>query len=174
MTQEEYETLKELMLKDLCARLPYGVIGQCEIDASYDTSFETKPQTHKFDAEVYGLLEEGLLFVTPLIEDQDVQELANEEVADGVDILDFKPYLFPLSSMTEEMIEEFNNLFNSSFQYFNQGVISASRVWDKNEPVFVGELECSKLIDWFNAYHIDYRGLIEKGFAIDATDKNIY
>ena len=41
MTQEEYELLKELLLKDLCARLPYGVIGQCEIDASYDTSFDT-------------------------------------------------------------------------------------------------------------------------------------
>ena len=101
MTQEEYKSLKELLLKDLCARLPYGVIGQCEIDASYDTSFESKPQTHKFDAKVYGLLEEGTLLVTPLIEDQDVQEFANEEVADGVDILDFKPYLFPLSSMPE-------------------------------------------------------------------------
>ena len=76
--------------------------------------------------------------------------------------------------MTEEMIEEFNNLFNGSFQYFNQGVISASRIWDRNEAVFVGELECSKLIDWFNARHIDYRCLIEKGLAIDATGKNIY
>lgn len=169
MTQED----KELLVKDLCARLPYGVVGQCEIDASYDTSFDTIPQTHKFNAVVDGI-KEDLLFVSPMIENQDELEFANEEIANGVDILDFKPYLFPLSSMTEEMIEEFNNLFNSSFQYFNQGVISASRVWDKNEPVFVGELECSKLIDWFNAHHIDYRGLIEKGFAIDATDKNIY
>lgn len=169
MTQEE----KDLLLKDLCARLPYGVVGQCEIDASYDTSFDTIPQTHKFNAVVDGI-KEDLLFVSPMIENQDELEFANEEIANGIDILDFKPYLFPLSSMTEEMIEEFNNLFNSSFQYFNQGVISASRVWDKNEPVFVGELECSKLIDWFNAHHIDYRGLIEKGLAINATDKNIY
>ena len=56
MTPEETQKEKGLLLKDLCARLPYGVIGQCEIDASYDTSFEAKPQTHKFDAEVYGLL----------------------------------------------------------------------------------------------------------------------
>ena len=118
MTQEEYESLKELLLKDLCARLPYGVIGQCEIDASYDTSFETKPQTHKFDAEVYGLLEEGLLFVTPLIEDQDVQELANEEVADGVNILDFKPYYY---YWTCEELEH-----NWAYDYFSPGAVGIS------------------------------------------------
>ena len=46
MTQED----KDLLIKELCARLPYGVIGKCEIDASYDTSFDTIFQTHKFDA----------------------------------------------------------------------------------------------------------------------------
>lgn len=39
MTQKD----KQLLLKDICARLPYGVLGQCEIDASYDTEFETIP-----------------------------------------------------------------------------------------------------------------------------------
>ena len=166
MTQEEYESLKELLLKDLCARLPYGVIGQCEIDASYDTSFETKPQTHKFDAEVYGLLEEGLLLVTPLIEDQDVQELANEEVADGVNILDFKPYLFPLSSMTDEQKGEYNSLCD---------LVPAM------DPPEIGNLmddfelvDNWRSIDYLNANHFDYRGLIEKGLAIDATGLNIY
>ena len=90
MTQEN----KKLLLKDLCARLPYDVIGKCEIDASYDTSFNTIFQTHKFGAVVYGIKEE-LLFVTPLIEDIDEQNFAEEEVANGVFILDFKPYLFP-------------------------------------------------------------------------------
>ena len=144
MTQEEKELLSNDLLKDICARLPYGIIGQCEIDASYDTSFETKPQTHKFNAVVYGLLEEGLLLVTPLIEDQDVQEFANEEVSDGVDILDFKPYLFPLSNMTEEQ---------------------------KKECLKITFIEAT---DWLNANHLDYRGLIEKGLAIDATGLNIY
>ena len=148
MTQEETQVIKELLLKDLCARLPYGVIGQCEIDASYDTPFETKLQTHKFNAEVYGLLEEGLLFVTPLIEDQDVQEFANEEVANGIDILDFKPYLFPLSTIsnrTLEMIDEWSDVKTSY-----------------------------ATMEIFNSRHIDYRGLIEKGLAIDATGLNIY
>ena len=157
MTQEEYESLKELLMKDLCARLPYGVIGQCEIDASYDTSFESKPQTHKFDAEVHGLLEEGLLLVTPLIEDQDVQELANEEVADGVNILDFKPYLFPISSMPEEATREFGKTLDWV----------RTRRYSKSEMTW-------DTFDCVNKHHIDYRGFIEKGLAIDATGLNIY
>ena len=52
MTQEETQANKKLLLKDFCARLPYGVVGQCEIDASYDTPFDTIPQTHKFNAVV--------------------------------------------------------------------------------------------------------------------------
>ena len=143
MTQGEKELLSNDLLKDLCARLPYGVIGQCEIDASYDTPFETIPQIHRFNAVIYGFKEDSL-FVTPLIEDQDVQEFANEEVADGVDILDFKPYLFPLSSMTAE---------------------------EKKECLKITFVEAT---DWLNAHHFDYRGLIEKGLAIDATGLNIY
>jgi hypothetical protein len=80
----------------------------------------------------------------------------------------FKPYLRPMSSMTEEEKDELNNLFNGTFQYFNQRVISAE--WDNNEAVFVGELDCSKLIDWLNAHHFDYRGLIEKGLALEAPE----
>ena len=145
MTQED----KELLLKDLCARLPYEVVGKCEIDASYDTSFDTKFQTHIFDAMVYGL-KEDLLLVNPLIEDRDEQEFANEEVADGVDILDFKPYLFPMSSMTEE-------------QQINLTKFVENGIYGENI-----------LYDWYNKNHFDYRGLIEKGLAIDATELNIY
>ena len=145
MTRED----KELLLKDLCARLPYEVVGKCEIDASYDTSFDTKFQTHIFDARVYGL-KEDLLLVTPLIEDRDEQEFANEEVADGVDILDFKPYIFPMSSMTEE-------------QQINLTKFVENGIYGENI-----------LYDWLNKNHFDYRGLIEKGLAIDATELNIY
>ena len=149
MTQKD----KELLLRDLCARLPYEVMGQCEIDASYDTSFDTIPQTHKFNAVVYGI-NEDLLFVSPMIENQDELEVANEEIADGVDILDFKPYLFPLSSMTEEQKKE--------YQYITER-------W-MNDPAY----SISDSIDWLNKNHFDYRGLIEKGLAIDATGLNIY
>ena len=152
MIQED----KELLLKDLCSRLPYEVIGKCELDTSYDTSFDTIFQTHKFDAVIYGLKEE-LLFVTPLIEDMDEQEFANEEVADGVDILDFIPYLFPLSSMTEEQ-KMFLKQQNWCIAISTSGTV---------ETTIEG-------IDWLNKNHFDYRGLIEKGLAIDATNLNIY
>ena len=141
MTQKD----KQLLLKDLCARLPYGVLGQCEIDASYDTEFETIPQTHKFKAVAYGF-NEDTLFVCPMIENQDELEIANEEIADGVYIFDFKPYLFPLSSMTKEQKDE--------YQYITER-------W-MNDPAY----SISDSIDWLNKNNFDYRGLIEKGLAI--------
>ena len=148
---------RELLLKDLCARLPYGVKGKCELDASYDTSFDTVFQTHKFNAEVYGI-KEDLLLVTPLIEDNDEQTYAEEEVADGVSILDFTPYLFPLSSITEEQKVIYGDLCYSVIQSLTNNMQS----------------ELNELINWLNANHFDYRGLIEKGLAIDATNLNIY
>ena len=149
MIQED----KAFYSKDLCARIPYKVVGKCEIDASYDTSFDIKFQTHKFDAMIYGL-KEDLLFVTPLIEDRDEQEFANEEVANGIDVLDFKPYLFPMSSMTEEQKKD--------YQYITER-------WMYNSSYSI-----SDSIDWLNAHYFDYRGLIEKELAIDATGLNIY
>ena len=153
MTEKETQVDKELLLKDLSARLPYGVLGQCEIDASYDTEFESIPQTHKFQAVAYGFNEDSL-FVCPMIENQDELEIANEEIADGVYILDFKPYLFPLSSMTKKQKDE--------YQYITER-------W-MNDPAY----SISDSIDWLNKNNFDYRGLIEKGLAIDATGLNIY
>ena len=159
MTQED----KELLLKDLCARIPYEVVGKCELDASYDTSFDTIFQTHKFDAVVYGFKADSL-FVYPLIEDRDEQEFANEEVANGIDILDFKPYLFPMSSMTEEQKKEYNRLQNFvPIYYYGFDIMVDKELYDNWES-----------IDYLNAHHFDYRGLIEKGLAIDATELNIY
>ena len=153
MTEKETQVDKELLLKDLSARLPYGVLGQCEIDASYDTEFESIPQTHKFQVVAYGFNEDSL-FVCPMIENQDELEIANEEIADGVYILDFKPYLFPLSSMTKKQKDE--------YQYITER-------W-MNDPAY----SISDSIDWLNKNNFDYRGLIEKGLAIDATELNIY
>lgn len=160
MTQED----KELLLKDLCARIPYEVVGKCELDASYDTSFDTIFQTHKFDAVVYGFKADSL-FVYPLIEDRDEEEFANEEVANGIDILDFKPYLFPMSSMTEEQNKEYYILCDDApIYYYKYGELIEDKVlYDTWES-----------IDYLNAHHFDYRGLIEKGLAIDATGLNIY
>lgn len=148
---------REILLKDICAMLPFGVKGQCELDASYDTSFDTIFQTHKFNAEVYGLKEDSL-FVYPLIEDNNEQTFAEEEVADGIDILDFKPYLFPLSSMTDAEKEEYCQL-QQRVIYNSKGLV--------NEDV-------TKYINWCYKKHLDINNLIPIGLAIDATGLNIY
>jgi hypothetical protein len=132
MTQEE----KDLLLKDLCARIPYGV--KCIV---------TKSRT-----------EEG--------QKGDVGKIVNI-CLDGVECIDtspffsefgnFKTYLFPLSSMTEEQAKIFLKLESMCF------LSSTDKIGPKIE-----------FFDWLNRNHFDYRGLIEKGLAIDATNLNIY
>ena len=120
MTRED----KDLLLKDLCARLPYKV----KVQDTYYKSLEPAP---------IWLLD---------LHAQKVRMFADE----GYQSIEYiKPYLFPISSITEEQKED---MIKSSC-----GIGS-----DKN------------VFDWWNKNHFDYRGLIEKGLAIDATDKNIY
>lgn len=135
MAQEE----KDLLLKDLCARLPYGV--KCKIyDHNYiicDISFENQHDVfyksgRRFHIGVIGVEENGRTFY------MDVYEKL------------IKPYLFPLSSMTEEQEKEWRYTLSSD------GNITYETV------------------DWLNKNHFDYRALIEKGLAIDATNLGIY
>lgn len=71
----------------------------------------------------------------------------------GHDDYDIKPYLFPLESMTAEQNLEYSKT------YVNLGFTMAPT---------------PETFDWLNKNHIDYRHLIEKGLALDATGKNIY
>ena len=122
MTQEH----KDLLLKDLCARLPYGV----KVQDSYYNSFEP-----------------ALIWLLDL-NAQKVRLFADE----GYQSIEYiKPYLFPLSSMTEEQKREEYKLMNSNF--------------------YTSTVE---LPDFYNKNHIDYRGLIPMGLAKDATGLNIY
>ena len=131
MTQED----KELLLKDLCARLPYDVI----VDYAHNAYNVHKGYYIKHDSKC--ILSCYLLdvFISPRL---------NEE---GEYI---KPYLFPLSSMTNEQKQEYQHI-TERWMYDSSYSISDS-------------------IDWLNVHHFDYRGLIEKGLAIDATGLNIY
>ena len=135
MKQED----KELLLIDLCGRLPYGVkvsVNQSQLQ-NYDSqwkywSFEEEPQ------EIDGVSIYGVTF-------------GCMDMSDGVIGFEFiKPYLFPLSSMTEKQRTSHNFLKYSAHA----------------NPI--------KLIDWYNKNHFDYRRLIEKGLANDATGLNIY
>jgi hypothetical protein len=75
-----------------------------------------------------------------------------------------KPYLFPLSSMTEEQKQYLKNRFcydwdGEPYELWKYQI----EIWDADE-----------LIDWFHKNHFDYRGLIPMGLANDATGLNIY
>ena len=114
MTQEE----KQLLLIDLCARLPYGVM--CKLSAK------------DVDVQITEKLELGGL----------------EHFISGT--MNVKPYLRPMSSMTdEERKEEPAGTSLDGFMYPD---------------------EADKYINWLNEHHFDYCGLIEKGLAIEAPE----
>lgn len=118
MTSED----KELLLKDLCTRLPHGVKGLI---------------TYNGDKDVFTI--KGIY--------NDILSLSDSKCCH---LEDFRPYLFPISSMTDEQEKEWR--YTLSYDY--------NITYDT--------------VDWLNKNHFDYRGLIEKGLAIDATNLNIY
>ena len=143
MIQED----KELLLKDLCARLPYGVKLGFYASATKQTYICTllglEPQE---DEPVIAKTENGSFYM----------------LAGNV-----KPYLFPMSSMTEEQKEEY---------YYIVNYISSddTETWMEGEFIYVGTTQFLRLIDFYHRNHLDYRGLINGGLAIDATGLNIY
>jgi hypothetical protein len=79
------------------------------------------------------------------------------------DLIDnFQPYLRPMSSMTEEECIELDNIETTIENIYEM---------IPNAPYYI-EVVSSKQIDWLNAHHFDYRGLIEKGLAIEITKEN--
>ena len=133
MKQED----KELLLRDLCARLPYGVVVAEFDEDGRRISIELPMVCIENDFSFYG---------------------------------NVRPYLFPLSSMTEEQKEELENLG----WYFDNFEINNVNECLGTYREYVAHSDCFVLIDWLNKNYFDYRGLIPKGLAIDATDKNIY
>ena len=127
MTQEQ----KDLLLKDLCARLPYN-IKVYDNNGNFNTSYV------------------NLLHINGKVSEAFV---GNGMQCRTAPIDEIRPYLFPLSSMTEEQIKEFNSITQKCSTYIGKSIL---------------------LTDFCNKHHIDWRGLIPMGLAIDATGLNIY
>ena len=134
MIQEE----RELLLKDLCARLPYGVIIK------------------SLSGDDYGP-------VIDICYPQGIAAYMGQKTDAYTE--DFLPYLRPMSSMTEEEYQEYgkacdldsdcsSNTLRTNLKAKSRVLIS---VWHHG-------------VDWLNAHHFDYRGLIEKGLAIEAPE----
>ena len=143
MTQEE-----KLLLKDLSARLPYGVKLLCNgWDSDGGCEFSTVETLISIDDRFIHTLWRN--------------EKDKHSIKEPLSILDYKPFLRPMSSMTEEEKKEFDDFCvidefawkgNSEIGYKNQAIIM------------------SDAIDWLNAHHFDYRGLISKELALEAKE----
>lgn len=159
MTTED----KELLLKDLSARLPYGVKAHVKHWSNLDWKYYEGVYTVKS--------------TFPSLNEVHVQsKTGSVDVILGYTDYVIKPYLFPLESMTEEMLEELNA--NGFFKY-RDTIANVSHLESKNginEEIYTYiDIECiSFLIEYFHSHHIDYKGFIEKNLAIDATGLNIY
>lgn len=91
----------------------------------------------------------------------------------GMPIEHVKPYLFPLLSMTEQQKEEllYNYIHNDIYFDDFTDYFLAGELW---HDICVSLFDLPQLIDWLNKNHFDWRGLIPKGLANDATGLNIY
>lgn len=126
MTQEQ----KNLLMRDLCARLPYGV--KIAMPGLWDNEITIEPLNEIFKGD-YDLFRVN---------------------GNGHCIEYIKPYLIPISSMTEEQRKECKSLMiRDSYGILYHTIES---------------------FDYLYENHIDLRGLIKKGLALDATGLNIY
>ena len=148
MTQED----KELLLKDICARLPYGVKAYVKNWSKLDG---------KYYEDIYDVKS-----VFPSLNEVHVQsKTGSVDVILGYYDYDIKPYLFPLSSMTEEQKQEYAYIVN----YISS---DDTENWKEGEFIYVEQF--TQLMHFYHINHLDYMCLIPMGLAIDATGKNIY
>ena len=154
MTEED----KELLLRDLSARLPYGVrvfVSGDDFD-NYQYPY-LLTAISKFGQDIFCKIYSPIY--TPL-------------GCPGIE--NVKPYLFPLSSITDEQKSELNKKFNVQFSgndiysihYHSEGCWDTDLELDLQDWLW--------FINWCYKNHFDIYGLIPKGLALDATNLNIY
>ena len=113
---------KELLIKDLCGRLPYNVVVNCTEEDDEKTNFNC--------------------FLTPEM----IKDIGSVTAK-----WNYKPYLRPITSMTKEECAEEDKLYGGDDSTQSDMQLA------------------TKLIDYYNSHYIDYRGLIEKGLALEAV-----
>lgn len=137
MTDKE----KQLLLADLCARLPYGIkILHEGWNYEWDDELSTVER-------VVGI-DENFIY-TKVIDTHNGEEYRDDKYC--IDLFDDKLFLRPMESMTEEEIKEYEKL---CIIYDTSGTV----LFDING------------LNWFNVHHLDYKGLIKKGLAIEAPE----
>lgn len=147
MTKEQ----KQLLLNDLVGRIPYGVkvmITELNREKVYELV-----GIHTYDADVplatcrnYSLVNVPMMYV--------------------------KPYLYPLSSMTNEQMEKIEEILIGHNPYMVFDFLTYGDIVFHHANVSVKAF--AELMQFFDKEMLDYRGLIEKELAIDATGLEIY
>lgn len=143
---------KELLLQDLCARLPYGVKAQVY-------GWDEEKGEVEIPLKIYSMNTDGYVYFE-----------SNDYNVDYSSIEECKPYLRPMSSMTEEEREELKELTaadivtNSGFGYENLRGMCFGMMY----------IDCQEIIDWLNKNMFDFRGLIPKGHALSTDEFNPY
>jgi len=148
MTQED----KELLLKYLCMALPYGVICKC-----YHTEFDEwagTPFVAKYNDTLVNIGVNGYFLAGGF----------------SYEIDEIKPYLCPMSSMTEEEKEEMHNLLSpeGTAIYGYDGISMPMNHYGE----FVPYEFMNRIIQYLLEHHFDFMGLIHKDLAIEVTEKN--
>ena len=133
MTQED----KELLLRDLCARLPY----HCRVFYEYVDDLDGKTYEYSLTLNTWCI---------------------NEFNSDKAVV---KPCLHPMSSMTRKELYEVQEILGKGIEIHDVFI----SIVDSSINTF-SYLELQAVFDWLNAHHFDYRGLIEKGLAIEAPE----
>ena len=150
---------RKLLYRDLCARKPYGVKVQLMNAPAFGDAepiFSPKKlSSYKLDMmEVWA-------------EGSNVSRL-------------FKPYLFPLSSMTREQVDEFYEtlrpvILDSLQETYEWKKHQEEHQLSDERPVTLKSIMCeTTATHWMLEHHFDIDGLIPKDLAIDATGKDIY
>lgn len=134
MTQED----KYLLLRDLCARLPYGVI--VHYDMSADPCWDDDPigddNLRGFSCGSFEL-----------------------DCADGISVENIKPYLRPMSSMTEDEKDECLKCIEEDCDIVIEAI--------KREEYSGGGFH---KMDFLLSHNFDFRGLIPMGLALEAKE----
>ena len=158
MTQED----RKLLIKDLCSRSYYKV----KLSAIYDNK--------EYEGTLCAIYPEDNRVI---VDDLNKPCHYPNQTCGGfiIDEHKVKPYLFPMSSMTEEQFNSLKSHVDLKYEHNTLELVE----WDnyKTLEFWLEEIPSYHLIkvfDWLNKNHFDYRGLIEKDLAIDATDLNIY
>ena len=135
MNQED----KELLLKDLCARLPYGVEADCV--GEYVKIKYIDP--HRSTAYISNL---------------------GKTKWESIEVI--TPYLRPMESMDEEEDNESNGL------NIDPLLEAVGERHTRIEDLMLRTKSQYNPVDWLNAHHYDYRGLIPMGLAIEVIEEN--